>query len=84
MSRFWSCHLVWLACIRLLLAQPSAAPLAAPAQEVGMPQITLGRALVQLYGPWKFKIGDSPLNPKTGSPLWAEPGFDDSDWKPST
>lgn len=43
--------------------------------------ITLGRAAVPLYGPWKFTIGDSPIDPKTGQPLWAEPEFDDSKWE---
>jgi len=43
--------------------------------------ITLGQAAVPLYGPWKFTVGDSPIDPKTGQPLWAEPGFDDSKWE---
>jgi hypothetical protein len=44
-------------------------------------EVTLGQAAVPLYGPWKFAIGDSPIDPKTGKPLWSEPGFDDSDWE---
>jgi hypothetical protein len=40
--------------------------------------ISLGQSLVPLYGPWRFQIGDSPVDPVTGKPLWAEPGFDDS------
>ena len=47
----------------------------------GIAQVTLGRAAVPLYGPWKFSVGDSPLDPKTGRPLWAEPDFDDSTWE---
>jgi stage II sporulation SpoE-like protein len=43
--------------------------------------VTLGQAAVPLYGPWKFQIGDSPIDPKTGKPLWAEPDFDDSQWE---
>ena len=43
--------------------------------------ITLGQAAVPLYGPWKFHIGDSPIDPKSGKPLWAEPDFDDSQWE---
>jgi hypothetical protein len=43
--------------------------------------VTLGRSAVPLYGPWKFTVGDSPIDPKTGKPLWAEPGFDDSKWE---
>src|SRR5271155_704856 len=43
--------------------------------------VTLGQSAVPLYGPWKFTVGDSPIDPKTGKPLWAEPGFDDSKWE---
>ncbi|MDE3062757.1 MAG: SpoIIE family protein phosphatase [Acidobacteriota bacterium] len=43
--------------------------------------ITLGQSIVPLYGPWKFHIGDSPMDPETGNPLWAEPRFDDSQWE---
>ena len=44
-------------------------------------QVTLGQDAVPLYGPWKFTIGDSPIDSKTGKPLWAEPDFDDSRWE---
>jgi serine phosphatase RsbU (regulator of sigma subunit) len=50
-----------------------------PAQE--MTHITLGQAVVPLYGPWKFTVGDSPIDPATHTPLWADPGFDDSKWE---
>lgn len=40
--------------------------------------ISLGNSAVQLAGPWKFSPGDSPL--VDGSPVWAQPGFDDSSW----
>src|SRR5580658_4002673 len=43
--------------------------------------VTLGQSAVPLYGPWKFTVGDSPLDPRTGQPLWAEPDFDDSKWE---
>jgi hypothetical protein len=43
--------------------------------------ISLGQSVVPLYGPWKFQTGDSPIDPKTGKPLWAEPDFDDSQWE---
>lgn len=49
--------------------------------QAGSDQVTLGNATVPLYGPWKFHVGDSPTDPKTGEPLWAEPGFDDSGWQ---
>jgi hypothetical protein len=43
--------------------------------------VTLGQSAVRLYGPWKFTIGDSPVDPATHQPLWAEPAFDDSKWE---
>jgi hypothetical protein len=43
--------------------------------------LTLGRSLLPLNGPWKFHIGDSPVDPSTGQPLWAQPNFDDSSWE---
>ena len=43
--------------------------------------ITLGQSAVPLNGPWKFHIGDSPIDPRTGQPLWAAPDFDDSNWE---
>jgi hypothetical protein len=47
----------------------------------GIAHITLGQSVVPLNGPWKFTIGDSPIDPATHEPLWAEPGFDDSHWE---
>lgn len=55
-------------------------PQSVPAQSVAAP-ITLGQSAVPLNGPWKFQIGDSPVNPVTNAPLWAEPGYDDSKWE---
>ena len=43
--------------------------------------IILGQSAVPLYGPWKFAVGDSPVDPVTHQPLWAQPGFDDSLWE---
>jgi hypothetical protein len=43
--------------------------------------VTLGQSVVPLYGPWKFTVGDSPVDPVTGAPIWAQPGFDDSKWE---
>src|SRR5579871_402962 len=54
---------------------------AAAAQSNGGEVVTLGQSSVPLYGPWKFTVGDSPVDAKTGKPLWAEPGFDDSNWE---
>ncbi|MGD0911061.1 MAG: SpoIIE family protein phosphatase [Terracidiphilus sp.] len=47
----------------------------------GAVNVRLGQSVVPLNGPWKFTVGDSPLDAKTGQPLWAEPGFDDSSWE---
>jgi hypothetical protein len=44
-------------------------------------RVTLGPSVVPLYGPWKFSVGDSPLDPVTGAPLWAQPNFNDSAWE---
>jgi hypothetical protein len=40
--------------------------------------VELGRSAVTLPGPWKFAPGDSPM--VNGSPVWAQPDFDDSKW----
>ena len=47
----------------------------------GVAQIWVGQSAVPLAGPWKFQIGDSPVDPATGKPLWVESGFDDSGWE---
>ena len=44
-------------------------------------QITVGDSTASLNGPWKFHIGDSPLDPASNTPVWAEPEFDDSKWE---
>jgi serine phosphatase RsbU (regulator of sigma subunit) len=44
-------------------------------------QITLGQSIVPLNGPYKFTVGDSPIDPATHQPLWSEPTFDDSHWE---
>jgi hypothetical protein len=60
----------------------SVAPLnAGPPPVPGAVEITLGQSVVPLYGPWKFTVGDSPIDAKTGKPQWAEPDFDDSKWE---
>jgi hypothetical protein len=64
------------------LAAAQAAPQSAPpAQSQSATPVTLGRSAVPLFGPWKFTVGDSPTDRKTGKPLWAEPDFDDSKWE---
>jgi hypothetical protein len=73
------------------LAAVAALSIAGPGQAVRPSQsvptqidavpITLGQSVVPLYGPWKFQIGDSPINPVTSAPLWSEPDYDDSTWE---
>ncbi len=64
-----------------LLAGFAAAQSASSLQSRGVEEITLGQSAVPLCGPWRFHIGDSPIDPRTGQPLWAEPDFDDSQWE---
>ena len=68
----WSLLLALLWVPLSLAAWAQAAP-AAPAQVVA-----LGNSAVALTGPWKFSPGDSPW--VNGSPVWAQPGFDDAHW----
>ena len=42
---------------------------------------TLGQSVFPLNDPWKFTIGDSPIDPTTDQPFWAESSFDDSKWE---
>jgi hypothetical protein len=58
-----------------LHAQPHAAP---PSSAPPAETITLGNSAAILPGPWKFFPGDSPW--QNGSPVWAQPGFDDASW----
>jgi len=52
-----------------------------PAQPKNAARIVLGQSVAPLYGPWKFRVGDSPVDPVAHTPLWAEPSFDDSQWE---
>jgi len=62
-------------------AQAQSAPVQATGAGQRVAQIILGQSAVPLYGPWKFTVGDSPVDPVTHAPLWAEPEFDDSKWE---
>lgn len=68
-------------CAVLAAAQPAELPQAPSAQSDSAVHITLGQSVIPLYGPWRFSVGDSPIDPATRTPLWAEPGFDDSKWE---
>jgi Stage II sporulation protein E (SpoIIE) len=75
MNRF-RCLFSLLACLLLTV---TAHAQGSPAPEIT--HVTLGPSSVPLYGPWKFRVGDSPIGPATNTPLWAQPGFDDSNWE---
>ena len=64
-----------LLCVIAASAQP-AHPTPSPTAS-----ITLGQSVVPLNGPWRFTLGDSPIDPATHQPLWAQPSFDDSHWE---
>ena len=51
--------------------QPNASPVV---------HLTFSKSAVPINGPWKFRTGDSPLDP-FGAPVWAQPGFNDSGWE---
>jgi signal transduction histidine kinase len=70
-----------LACATLSIAHPAAISQADSNKSGYTSKITFGPSLAPLYGPWKFHVGDSPLDSITHKPLWAEPGFDDSQWE---
>ncbi len=55
-------------------AQAHAVPVKTESAADNMAEISLGQSAVPLYGPWKFTVGDSPVDPVTHGPLWAEPG----------
>jgi hypothetical protein len=69
--------------LMLVVSGPAHASPTKTAQSPAPPveRITVGDSTAPLYGPWKFHLGDSPLNPVTHAPLWAEPDFDDSQWE---
>jgi hypothetical protein len=63
-------------------AQAVTAPIRSAIATTSAPaQVVFGDSETPLYGPWKFHIGDSPVDPASGVPLWAQAGFDDSAWE---
>lgn len=44
-------------------------------------QLVFGDSDVALAYPWRFHLGDSPIDSATGAPQWAQPDFDDSRWE---
>lgn len=76
----------WLALVLALSPALLGASTRLPSRTAAAPAITteaihLGDSVAALNGPWRFNVGDSPIDPATGQPLWAQPGFDDSHWE---
>lgn len=67
-----------LGCAVAAVAQP-AGP--APAASKSVATFPSGQSVVALNGPWRFQVGDSPIDPVTQRFVWAEPGFDDASWE---
>lgn len=59
-------------------AQKTTTPARASNSDIAL---SVGHSVFPLYGPWRFHIGDSPVDATTGEPLWAEASFDDSQWE---
>jgi Stage II sporulation protein E (SpoIIE) len=76
-----SYHFSTLLWLLALFSAGAGLPRAAPAQTGPIEHITIGDSTAPLNGPWKFHVGDSPIDPINHSPLWSEPGFDDSTWE---
>jgi hypothetical protein len=53
---------------------------AQPAEPGTGVSLSLGHSMLLLYGPWKFRVSDSPIDAATNQPLWAQPEFDDAAW----
>lgn len=60
------------------LAEKAAKSQAAVVSTARGETITLGESVTDLTGPWRFQPGDSPM--VNGAPVWAQPGFNDSQW----
>lgn len=82
MARCLRCTLLLLLSVQIAgLAQSRTPPARSvrPSADATAP-ILFGESEAPLYGPWRFHIGDSPVDPVTRTPLWAQPSFDDSAW----
>jgi hypothetical protein len=79
------CLPLWLTALSFGSAVAVALPQTAAKETSGLRgdsvSVTLGQSAVPLFGPWKFTVGDSPTDAKTGQPLWSDPEFDDSKWE---
>jgi hypothetical protein len=67
--------------LALLWAQETARPQVSGSPDDGTASIAVGNPVFALTGPWKFRIGDSPIDPVSRQPVWASPSFDDRGWE---
>jgi hypothetical protein len=81
MTRYLPTALAFLILLVSAPAQSAASQSAGSDNAETATSLTLGQSMLPLYGPWKFHVGDSPVDPGTSQPLWAAPGFDDSTWE---
>lgn len=68
-------------CVALSAERSYQPPTARSAEPQTVDTVTLGQSVVALNRPWKFRVGDSPVDSTTGRPVWADPGFDDAQWE---
>lgn len=73
--------IIAIACSIPIQARAQQRPTHATPEQHATVRIVLGQSAVPLYGPWKFTVGDSPVDPATHQPGWANPAFDDSKWE---
>jgi hypothetical protein len=64
---------IWVAGVLFLCGMLGHAQQAAPGDRQSAVQVQLGDSAVDLFGPWRFHVGDDPA--------WAQPGFDDAGWE---
>lgn len=81
MARFLRSAFLFLVWLTWSLPAPAVQTPATPANAGSEAPLSLGSCTIALNGPWKFQIGDSPIDSVTHERLWAEPGFDDSHWE---
>jgi hypothetical protein len=72
MRPFWLSILLLLPVIEASAAAPQSPAAASSHSADSVSKVVLGEAAAELYGPWKFHIGDDLE--------WARPDFDDSKW----
>jgi signal transduction histidine kinase len=84
LARSFSILLLYLAVLARGLysgGEPRPSAEAAQSQAKDTSHISIGQPWAPLFGPWRFHVGDSPVDPVTHTESWAAPDFDDSSWE---